>query len=100
MTLTFESSILLTQYHDYKADSNNGGVENVLAKILGGLRQNERPRQSRSSIWIGLLGICVLSAGAQVAMALTEVGGILPWYCVSAWWFHLWYLLGKSIRRG
>lgn len=37
----------------------------------------------------------VLSFGAQAAMIVVEQGGVIPWWCVSRWWMHLWYVLGK-----
>ena len=123
MTLSFGSSILPTHIDDYKNDpygntmtdgevdlSHNapsghlGAAQNgrsvyfdrVVDRILVRVRQNESQRLPRGHIWIGLLGMILLLAGAQVAMAITEQGGILIWYCISRYWFHLWYFLGEE----
>ena len=123
MTLSFGSSILPIHLDDYRNDPYgntmtnreidashyapsghlgaapkgiNGYFDQVMDKILARVRQNESQRLARGHIWIGLLGMMVLSAGAQVAMVITEQGGVLAWYCISRYWFHLWYLLGES----
>ena len=123
MTLSFGSSILPIHIDDYRNDPNgntmtngrvdpshnapsghlaaaqngiNGYSDHVVDRILARVRQNKSQRLARGHIWIGLLGMIVLSAGAQVAMAITEQGGVLPWYCISRYWFHLWYFLGES----
>ncbi|KAG8532557.1 uncharacterized protein KY384_002434 [Bacidia gigantensis] len=120
MTLSFGSSILPINIDDYRNDADgntmtdgkvepshnapsgrlgaaqkgiDGYFDQVVDRILVRVRQNESQRLAKGHIWIGLLGMIVLSAGAQVAMAITEQGGVLVWYCISRYWFHLWYFL-------
>jgi hypothetical protein len=40
------------------------------------------------------MGMAVLLACAHAAMAIVERGALLPWWCTSEWWMHLWYLMG------
>jgi len=50
------------------------------------------------SLAAGLLGMTLLLIGSQAAMTVVEQGGVIPWWCGSRWWMHLWYFLGKSPR--
>lgn len=122
MTLSFGSSILPVHIDDYRNDPHgntmtdgkidpshnaplghlgasqkgiNGYFDQVVDRILARVRRNESQRLARGRIWIGLLGMFVLLAGAQVAMTITEQGGVIVWYCISRYWFHLWYFLGE-----
>lgn len=124
MTLSFGSSILPTYIDDYRNDPNGGTMspggsaaslnapsrplrtaqqgldgyfDHVLDRLLSRVRRSDSQRLARVHIWVGLVGMIVLSAGAQVAMGITEQGGILPWYCTSRYWFHLWYFMGESL---
>jgi len=66
-------------------------MERVETKLLGE-RQHPVPKMY---IWVGLIGMSMLLAGAHVAMTIVELGAVLPWWCASKWWVHLWYLMGK-----
>ncbi|KAL9636216.1 MAG: hypothetical protein Q9164_002957 [Protoblastenia rupestris] len=69
------------------------GLDQVMEKILARMRQDDSQQLAKGHLWVGLLGMIVLSAGAQAAMIVVEQGGVIPWWCVSRWWMHLWYFL-------
>lgn len=64
-------------------------------QILERMRQDESQQLAKGPLWMGLLGMLVLSVGAQAAMIVVEQGGVIPWWCVSRYWMHLWYVLGE-----
>ncbi|KAF2673953.1 hypothetical protein BT63DRAFT_422059 [Microthyrium microscopicum] len=64
-------------------------MQRVEQKLLNEL-QDKVPKMY---IWVGLIGMGMLLAGAHVAMAFVELGAVLPWWCSSKWWVHLWYLM-------
>jgi len=122
MTLSFGGAILPVRVEDYEnalnmhrvaiegsvasgtkgprrsEDAHNEmhtGVDQVVEKILARMRQDESQRLAKGHLWVGLLGMIMLSVGAQAAMIVVEQGGIIPWWCVSRSWMHLWYFLGE-----
>lgn len=68
----------------------------LMGKVYEKLQSDSQEKVPYSYIWIGLTGMSLLLAGAQVAMTIIELGAVLPWWCVSKWWVHLWYLMGMS----
>lgn len=122
MTLSFGGAILPVRAEEYENDLNrnkiaiessvasrakgsrqseiaqkerNAGLDRVMEKILARMRQDESQQLAKGHLWVGLVGMIVLSAGAQAAMAVVEQGDVIGWWCVSRWWMHLWYLLGE-----
>ena len=122
MTLSFGGAILPVRVEDYENDLNRHkvairrsvafrpeesrqsedaqeerytGLDQVMEKIFARMRQDESQQLAKGHLWVGLLGMIVLFAGAQAAMIVVEQGGVIPWWCVSRWWMHLWYFLGE-----
>ncbi|KAL9102388.1 MAG: hypothetical protein Q9163_002454 [Psora crenata] len=120
MTLSFGGAILPVRVEDYENDLNRHkvaikrsvasraqqpgqledaqeeiytGLEPVVEKILARMRQDESQQLAKGHLWVGLLVMILLSVGAQAAMIVVEQGGVIPWWCVSRWWMHLWYIL-------
>lgn len=58
------------------------------------LRPTEYKPIPTKYIWSGLIGMIILLAGSHVAMGIVEQGAILPWWCLSRWWIHMWYGMG------
>lgn len=121
-TLSFGGAILPVRVEDYENDLNRHkvairrsvafrpkgsrqsevaqeemytGLDQVVEKILARMRHHESQQLAKGHLWVGLLGMVVLSVGAQAAMIVVEQGGIIPWWCISKWWMHLWYMLGE-----
>lgn len=121
MTLSFGGAILPVRVEDYENDLNRhkiaidrsdslgaegsrqsedghndicAGLDPVMEKIVVRMRQDESLQLARGHLWVGLLGMIVLSFGTQAAMIVVEQGGVIPWWCVSRYWMHLWYFLG------
>lgn len=69
-------------------------LRTVVEKIESRMRQDQTQRLPKGHLWIGLLAMVALFIGAQAAMIIIEQGGVLPWWCTSRWWMHLWYCLG------
>lgn len=122
MTLSFGGAILPVRVEDYENDLNRhkvaierrgifrakqprnsedgeeemyAGLDQVLEKILVRMRQDESQQLAKGHLWVGLLGMIVIFVGSQAAMIVVEQGGVIPWWCTSRWWMHLWYLLGE-----
>ena len=122
MTLSFGGAILPVRVEDYENDLNKhkvsiersiafrakgsrqsedaqkeiyAGLDQVMEKILARMRQDESQQLAKGHLWVGLLGMIVLSVGAQATMIVVEQGGVIPWWCATRWWMHLWYLLGE-----
>ncbi|MCJ1266332.1 hypothetical protein MMC22_006215 [Lobaria immixta] len=120
MTLSFGGAILPVRAEEYENDLNrnkiaiersvasrvkgstqseiaqkeiDGGLDQVMERILARMRQDESQQLAKGHLWVGLVGMIVFSAGAQAAMAVVEQGGVIGWWCVSRWWMHLWYFL-------
>lgn len=122
MTLSFGGAILPVRVEDYEnalnmhrvaiegsvasgtkgprrsEDAHNEihtGVDQVVEKILARMRQDESQRLAKGHLWVGLLGMIMLSVGAQAAMIVVEQRGVIPRWCVSRSWMHLWYFWGE-----
>lgn len=122
MTLSFGGAILPVRAEEYENDLNrnkiaiersvvsrakgstqpeiaqkeiNTGLDQVMEKILARMRQDESQQLAKRHLWVGLVGMFVLSAGAQAAMIVVEQGGVIGWWCPSRSWMHLWYFLGE-----
>lgn len=66
-------------------------TERVQDKLLS----ESQAKVPKKYILVGLTGMSVLLATAQVAMIFVELGAVIPWWCISKWWIHLWYLMGS-----
>ncbi|GIZ46185.1 hypothetical protein CKM354_000932300 [Cercospora kikuchii] len=53
----------------------------------------KRMRPSNGFLSLGLLGMILLFIGSQAAVTVLEQCGIIPWWCTSRWWMHLWYFM-------
>ena len=124
MTLSFGGAILPVRVEDYQNDSYSHrialgksvpirptptrgtgdlrkeekeeltGFDLVVEKIEERMRQDKSRRLAKGHVSMGLLGMILLFLGAQFAMSAVEQGGVLPWWCTSRWWMHLWYFMG------
>lgn len=74
-------------------------LNQLVGRILARMGQDESQRLPKGHLSFGLLGMVLLFVGAQASMIVVEQGGVLPWWCVSRWWMHLWYFLGESLKR-
>lgn len=121
MTLLFGAAILPVRVEDYQDDSNRRSVafrgngsrqsedaqqegstvsDRLVERILARMRQAKSRELPKGHIWVGLLLMILLFVGAQAAMIVIEQGGVIPWWCVSRGWMHLWYFLGEiSLSR-
>ncbi|KAL8870544.1 MAG: hypothetical protein Q9174_003439 [Haloplaca sp. 1 TL-2023] len=120
MTLSFGGAILPVRVEDYENDLSSdrqtlGSIvslrarrgrakadvedeariklDQLVEKIEARMHQDESQRLPKAQLSFGLLGMILLFLGAQAAMVIVEQGGILPWWCSSRWWMHLWYFL-------
>ncbi|KAJ2993241.1 hypothetical protein NUW58_g1904 [Xylaria curta] len=116
MALSFGGAILPTRIEDY--ESAMGGTlhslssprlrrrkdplsdiefsdftKDVRGRLGGKLHGDESISVPKSNLWFGLISMFILWLGSQFAITVVEQGAVLPWYCVSRWWFHLWYIL-------
>jgi hypothetical protein len=64
------------------------------SSVLSCMARKKPLRIHRLSLSAGLLGMTLLFIGSQAAMTVVEQGGILPWWCSSRWWMHMWYFMG------
>jgi hypothetical protein len=76
---------------DQKLDDLDDKVRDRIDRPLA-----TKPRQFFLSI--GLIGMSLLFVGSQAAMTVIEQGGIIPWWCASRWWMHMWYFMGKGVQ--
>ncbi len=122
MTLSFGGAILPTRVQDYEdgltaklATGSNFSfrkrkgmsvddiereteerTEELLRKLDARIYQDKSVKMGKGELWLGLFGMVLLFIGSQAAIIVVEQGGVLPWWCVSRWWFHMWYFMGKS----
>ena len=121
MTLSFGATILPVRVEEYENDFASGTtvtfrskrgqtsdsiqddrkkvLSQLIEKIEGRMLQDESQRLPKGHLSFGLLGMILLFIGAQAAMIVVEQGGVLPWWCVSRWWMHLWYFMGESATQ-
>ncbi|KAL8878313.1 MAG: hypothetical protein Q9192_008479, partial [Flavoplaca navasiana] len=76
--------------HDDIPEETKGELRTVVDKIESRLRQDQTQRLPKGHLGIGLLAMVALLISAQAAMIIIEQGGVLPWWCTSRWWMHLW----------
>lgn len=79
---------------DHVEEETRAKLDQLVEKIEARMRQDECQRLPKRHLSFGLLGMVILFLGAQAAMIVVEQGGVLPWWCTSRWWMHLWYFLG------
>ncbi|OAL42538.1 hypothetical protein IQ07DRAFT_362005 [Pyrenochaeta sp. DS3sAY3a] len=65
----------------------------LLRKVQEKLQSPDQVKVPKMYILVGLTGMSVLLASAQIAMVIVELGAVLPWWCISKWWVHLWYMM-------
>lgn len=90
-TLALPKSIDLTDQERIKRRADI-----LLERVQRKLQSISQEKVPVMYILVGLTGMSMLLASAQVAMIVVELGAVLPWWCISKWWVHLWYLMGKS----
>ncbi|KAL8881468.1 MAG: hypothetical protein Q9198_001338 [Flavoplaca austrocitrina] len=90
--VTFQPKI--GRHHQGFLEETNKELKMVMEKIESRLRQDETQRLPKDHLCVGLLAMVALLIGAQAAMIIIEQGGVVPWWCTSRWWMHLWYGLG------
>lgn len=81
---------------DIEEDMIKQRADILLARIEGKLQSELREKVPVIYILVGITGMLILLGSAQVAMIVVELGAVLPWWCQSKWWVHLWYFMGKS----
>ena len=119
MLLSFGGAILPIKIEDYERDiaKGNGLIGSIVSfrsvgsgagrmlldeklelldqKLKSRMGQRIPRSNFNGTLAMGLLGMFGLLMGAHTAMAMVEQGGVLPWWCTSQWWMHLWYILGE-----
>lgn len=65
----------------------------LMDKVIERLEDTEPHKVPKSYILIGITGMFILLSAAHVAMTVVELGAVLPWWCISKWWVHLWYMM-------
>jgi hypothetical protein len=68
----------------------------LMEQVENKLRSETQRKVPKNYIWFGLIGMGILLTAAHVAMVIVEQGALLPWWCRSKWWMHMWYFMGKS----
>jgi Flp pilus assembly protein TadB len=66
-----------------------------MRRVQKKLQSGAQKKVPKMYILVGLTGMSILLLSAQVAMIVVELGAILPWWCISKWWVHLWYMMGE-----
>jgi hypothetical protein len=69
----------------------------LMEKVDSRLRSKIRKSIPVNYIWSGLVGMLLLLFGAHASMVIVEQGSILPWWCASRWWIHMWYGMGQYL---
>lgn len=67
----------------------------LMEKVDSRLRSSKKAQIPVAYIWTGLVGMLLLLLGAHASMVIVEQGAILPWWCASRWWIHMWYGMGQ-----
>jgi hypothetical protein len=120
MALSFGGAIMPVQVEDYEHAMRKGNIaigsivsfrssigehaqksfpeklKELEEKVRTRISRADRLRPQRRPLFLGLLCMVLLFVGSQAAMIVLEQGGIIPYWCVSRWWMHLWYLMGMS----
>ena len=67
----------------------------IKARVVDRHAANISPQRT----WVpwGVLWMCLLLFMAQFGMAIVEQGSVIPWWCGSTWWMHMWYFLGEPM---
>ncbi|KAL8800848.1 MAG: hypothetical protein Q9182_004868 [Xanthomendoza sp. 2 TL-2023] len=90
--VSFREKAAKTPYQQQQIEEETyAQLDAVVGHIEARMRQDQTRRLPKGHLWIGLLAMVALFFGAQAAMVITEQGGVLPWWCGSRWWMHLWY---------
>jgi hypothetical protein len=81
--------------HDARDDPGlNDALHKLKSRIEARMVSHVSHRVPSLYLIVGLIGMVVLLIGAQVAMIIVELGGVLSWWCDVKWWIHFWYLTG------
>ncbi|KAL8688028.1 MAG: hypothetical protein Q9224_004991 [Gallowayella concinna] len=89
--VSFRAKAAKGHQHQHIDDETYAELDSVVKHIEARMRQDQTMRLPKGHLWIGLLAMVALFFGAQAAMTITEQGGVLPWWCTTRWWMHLWY---------
>ncbi|KAH7021005.1 uncharacterized protein B0I36DRAFT_387802 [Microdochium trichocladiopsis] len=76
-----------------QADEVEVVTQNLLKQIEKKMHSPDSVRFKKTDIWLGFFGMFLLFGGSQAAMSVVEQGAVLPWWCVSRWWMHMWYFM-------
>lgn len=72
-------------------------LEELEEKVGSRISHEKRMRPGRRPLFTGLFCMVFLFGASQAAMAVLEQGGVIPYWCTSRWWLHLWYIMGKFV---
>lgn len=89
---------LPTTLDPHEQDRIKRRADILLEKVARKLQDERRRKVPKMYILYGLTGMLLLLCVAQAAMVLIEFGAVLPWWCQSKWWVHLWYLMGEFVH--
>ncbi|CAN9346982.1 unnamed protein product [Alternaria alternata] len=70
----------------------------LMRRVQKKLQSGAQKKVPKMYILVGLTGMSILLLSAQVAMIVVELGAILPWWCISKWWVHLWYMMDNYVQ--
>jgi len=65
----------------------------LLRRVQRKLQSETQRKVPKMYILVGITGMSILLLSAQVAMIVVELGAVLPWWCITKWWVHLWYMM-------
>ncbi|KAI9779650.1 MAG: hypothetical protein M1816_003455 [Peltula sp. TS41687] len=65
----------------------------LVDRVRQRIDQRESARLSKKYLTVGLAGMVLLLFGAQAAMTVVQLGGVVAWICSNRWWMHLWYFM-------
>lgn len=72
-------------------------LEELEEKVGQRISHEKRMRPDRRPLFAGLFCMLLLFGASQAAMTVLEQGAVIPYWCTSRWWLHLWYIMGTFI---
>lgn len=93
--ISLRNTIASLSYSEEETDAQKlAKLDELSNRIESRVGEKTARRLPKGHLYLGLLRMVLLFIGAHVAMVVVEQGGVIPWWCVSRWWMHLWYFLG------
>ena len=73
-----------------------GQLDLLARRIKTKVRGNNRMALPLIKIVAALFGMIILLASVLAGIAIVAIGAVYVTWCTATWWFHLWYLVGRS----